>query len=187
MFKLRPYITRHIPRRLTLTQYTRWLSLALFITLTACQRSIVQDPLNTNYPVEDVNESLNFWHSLADRNVVSNDEAFHALINFANQSDPNENYAQRVAWLKDRKMLNNTFNRPHNEAVSRGTVAKIITHMLNLKGGLTIQLTGISPRYALKELEYYKIMPPSTQHQGLSGVEFIGIITRAEEFQEERK
>lgn len=187
MFKLSSYFTRHTPRNFTHPRYARWLSLVFLITITACQRSIVQEPLNTNYPVEDVNESLNFWHSLADRNVVSNDEAFHALINFANQSDPNENYAQRVAWLKERKMLKNSFDRPHNEAVSRGTVAKIITHMLNLKGGLTIQLTGISPRYALKELEYFKIMPPSTEHQGLSGVEFIGIITRAEEVQEERK
>lgn len=161
--------------------------ICILTTATACQRSTVQNPLNTNYASDDVNESLNFWHDLADRNVVSNDEAFHALISFANQSDPNENYAQRLEWLKDRNMLSKSFNRPHDEAVSRGTVAEIVMHILNLKGGVTIQITGITPRYALKELVYYEIMPPSTEHQGLSGVEFIGIITRAEEFQEQQE
>ena len=46
-----------------------------------------------------------------------------------------------------------------------------------------MRLFGMHPRYAVRELEYASVFPPSSPQQTLSGAEFLGIIGRAEDYQ----
>ena len=155
--------------------------------LGGCAPSVVEDPLSTNYSRESDDGDLDFWHDLAARDVVSNDEAFHALTMSIFPDETIESYEERVKLLKGKGMLPDWFNRPANEVVTRGILAQIIFMQLDVKGGMTIQLFGVTPRYALRELVYMEIMPASSKQQGISGVEFIGIITKAEDYQEKKK
>ena len=85
--------------------------------------------------------------------------------------------------LRVRGLLPGGFDRPANEAATRGTLAVILVKALKIEGGVVMRVFGASPRYAVRELRHVGLYPPSSPHQTFSGAEFIGLIGRAEDFQ----
>src|SRR5215218_9857133 len=88
-----------------------------------CQSARVDRPLTAELGGSDEDTQLEFWHSLAQQPVTSNDDALHGLLLFLDGTDPSADYAGRVAALKDRKLLSANFNQPAEQAVDRGTLA----------------------------------------------------------------
>jgi hypothetical protein len=148
-----------------------------------CQTSHVAQPLTAELAANDPDAQMAFWHALPERKAVSNDEAFHAVLLFADGDDPSADYDARVKRLKDRKMLPDAFDEPAGNAARRGTVAVALARALSIDGGLTMHLFGPSGRYATRELQYMGLFPPSSPQQTFSGAEFLGIIGRAEDYQ----
>ncbi len=168
-------------------RYTNGLICAL-LTITAlggCARTQIESPLETNYEQTDATAELDFWHGLADRPVVNNNEMAHGLIQLANITDLNETYAERIEWLKTNGYLDRGFNAPAHASAERGTLAQILCRILDIKGGLTMRIIGAHPRYALRELVDMEMIDPSSTQQGFSGIEFVGVINKAEAYAEE--
>lgn len=160
--------------------------LLVTVVLPGCQHTRVTDPLAVDGEAAGPDAaSTDFWHGLAERPLVSNNEAMHGLILLANQTDSSESYEQRLEWLKEQGLLSGGFNQPADAAVQRGTVAQVVANIVDIKGGLTMRLIGAHPRYATRELVAMEILPASTPQQGLPGVEFVGIISRAETYLKE--
>jgi len=147
-----------------------------------CHTAKVAQPLTGKLAGNDPDSQLEFWHTLATRPVTSNDEAFHGLLLYTNGEDPAKDYPGRVAVLKQRKMLPGNFDRPADEAVQRGPLAQAICKALDIKGGLMLRMTG-AQRYAVRELQFLELYPPSGPNQTYSGSEFLGIIGRMEDYQ----
>jgi hypothetical protein len=147
-----------------------------------CHTAKVAQPLTGKLSGNDPDSQLEFWHTLATRPVTSNDEAFHGLLLYADGQDPANDYAGRVQTLKSRKMLPAKFDRPADEAVERGPLAVAICKALEIKGGVMLRLTG-AQRYAVRELQFKDLYPPSGPHQTFSGSEYLGIIGRMEDYQ----
>jgi hypothetical protein len=143
----------------------------------------VAQPLAPELAKGDPDAQVEFWHTLPGRKAVSNDEAFHGLLLFADGDDKSADYAGRVESLKQRRMLPGDFNAAAGEPVRRGTVAVALAEILSIRGGLTMHLFGSSSRYAVRELQYAGLFPPSSPQQIFSGAEFLGIIGRAEDYQ----
>jgi hypothetical protein len=127
-------------------------------------------------------QQLEYWHEVATKPLISNDDAFHGLLLYIDGKDDATAYDQRVATLKSRGFLPKNFDRPANAALERGTLAVALAKHLNLRGGLTMRLTGVTPRYATRELEYRGVYPPSSPQQIFTGGEFVGVIGKAEDF-----
>lgn len=159
------------------------LSLAGALLVVGCQSAKVANPMPaemlTNFP----EQQMNYWHSLADRNLVSNNEAFHGILLFVDGKDEAETYEARVQALKGRKLLPGSFNEPADNAVTRGTLAVAVVHILNIKGGASLRMFPESPRYAVRELMAEDLFPASSEHQTFSGPEFLGVIGRTEDYQ----
>ncbi len=171
------------PRSLRLCgEFVFALSLSLLLLTSGC-KSTTASALPKALSGNDPNSQMDFWHTLPERKAVSNDEAFHALLLFADGQDPADAYPDRVRLLKDRKMLPPGFNDAAEVPAHRGTVAVALVRTLSIKGGLTQMLVGIQPRYAVRELEYLNLYPPSSPQQTFSGAELMGIIGRAEDYQ----
>jgi hypothetical protein len=151
--------------------------------LAGCRTARVTQPLPAEVMSNDESAQMDFWHALPDRKVVGNDEAFHALLLFLDETDPATDYDGRVRALKDRKLLPSGFNRAANDAVTRGTLAVAFARALNIKGGLTMTLFGPTERYATRELMYTGLFPSSSPNQTFSGQELVGIFGRAEDYQ----
>ena len=161
----------------------RKLLLILLAALAGCQSAHVAQPLTQTIKGDDMDAQLEFWHQLAERPMTSNDEAFHGLLLYLDQSDPNTDYVSRVNALKSRRLLPASFDRPADEAVTRGTLAMAISRALGIKGGMMMHLAPNVDRYAVRELVYMDLFPPSTVNQTFSGSEYVGIIGRMEDYQ----
>lgn len=149
-----------------------------------CAESRRGEPLAAALSGSDEESQVNFWLALADRDVVSNDEAFHALLLFVDGEDPAADYTGRVAALKQRSMLPHSFNALADAPARRGALAIAFARVLEIRGGLLMRLTGgTASRYALRELVYRGVYPPSSENQTFSGAEFSGVIGRLEDFQ----
>lgn len=155
---------------------------AMLTANVGCESTQRASPLVTDYDPADVDGQLDFWHGLAEEPVTTNSDAMHGLIEMANQTDPFTTYQERLDWLKEAGYLDASFDEPADQAVRRGTVAQVVCRILKIKGGVSMHLVGAHPRYATRELVYMKIMKPGTENQALSGIQFVGTISRAQEY-----
>ena len=154
-----------------------------WLLASGCQWKSVATPLAPELAGNDPDVQMEFWHSLVDRKVTSNDEAFHGLLLYLDQEDPAPNYDARVSLLKERKMLPARFDEPADVAIRRGTLAVALAQTLEIKGGLTMRVVGPTPRYATRELQYVAVYPPGSPNQTFSGSEFLGIMGRVEDYE----
>lgn len=170
-----------------MTKYHRLIAagvvLAASLVGAGCHSAKVAEPLTAKLGGSDPDAQLEFWHTLAERNLTSNDEAFHGVLLYLSDTDPASDYAGRVKELKSRGLLDASFNQPADVAVERGTLAQVIVRALKIKGGVFQRLTHDNPRYAVRELMYADLYPPSSPHQTFSGTEFLGIMGRIEDYQ----
>jgi hypothetical protein len=67
--------------------------------------------------------------------------------------------------------------------LDRGTLAVVLAKALRISGGLTMRLTGLTPRYAVRALEFRDIYPPSSPNQLFTGGMFVGVMQKAEEYE----
>ena len=151
------------------------------LVLAGCQSATGVEPLTDSLAGGDAGTRMDFLDQLAERSVTSNDEAFHGLLMFIDGKDGAENYEGRVAALKERGLLADNFDRPANEAVTRGVLAVAIVKHLGITGGAGMRLFGNTPRYATRELRYAGVYTDSSPQQTFSGEEFISLLGRVEE------
>ncbi|HYE03808.1 MAG TPA: hypothetical protein VD963_11325 [Phycisphaerales bacterium] len=155
--------------------------LALAAALGGCARTTLTPGPRTGYAPTDAVEDVEFWHALAERAAVSNDEALHGLIVLEAGADPHGSYAQRVAHARERGWIGDDWNERALTAARRGTIARALLRILDIEGGVMLRALGPTERYALRELVYLRIIPASTDNQTLSGAEFLGVIGRAQD------
>lgn len=148
-----------------------------------CQAARVDQPVVAKLGGVDPDTQMDFWHTLADQSVTSNDDALHGLLIYLDGSDDSQGYDQRVQKLIDRGLLPANFSSPAEEGVTRGTLAVALVKTLKVRGGLMMSLFGPNPRYAVKELEFLDLFPPSSPNQTFSGTEFLGVIGKLEDYQ----
>jgi hypothetical protein len=87
----------------------------------------------------------------------------------------------QAAYLKDQnylpKRMRDTFDPM--KPLRRGLTAYVLRKVLNVKGGIFLNIFKESERYALKELTYDGIMSSGNIHEILSGDELASTMTRA--------
>jgi hypothetical protein len=105
------------------------------------------------------------------------------LLLYVDGKDDAADYQGRVANLKSRGMLPAHFDEPAEQGIRRGTLAVALLKVLDERGGVTLHVVGPLPRYAVRELMFLNVYPPSTPNQAFSGNELVGIIGRVEDFQ----
>jgi hypothetical protein len=158
-------------------------ALAVAGLLAGCEAAKVERTVTTEFGAADPDVQLEFWHTLAEQPVTSNDDAFHGLLLYLDGNDESAGYDDRVATLKSRGLLPKNFNGPADGAVDRGTLSVAIAKLLNVRGGLVMNLTGPNARYATRELVFLGVYPPSSPNQTFSGSEYLGIIGKLEDYQ----
>jgi len=145
-----------------------------------CTRSLVTEPVPTDYDRTDPAAEVVFFHNLSTSGRVSNDEALHALVLLAQDEDLTTNYDERLAFAKDRGWVMPGFNEPADIVARKGMVADSIVRILGIRGGVMMQMLGPTPRYAIRELAELGVIPAeSGERQAMSGAELLGIVGRA--------
>ena len=157
-------------------------ALTAALLLVGCQAATVDQPITTEMGGQTADQRLNFWHTLTERSVTSNDEAMHGLLLLLDDTYEAADYDARVALMKRQGYLSESFDEPANQAVTRGTVAVALTRGMEIDGGVMLRVLPHSPRYATRELVYRGIFPSSTPNQTFSGSSFIAVVGKAEDY-----
>jgi hypothetical protein len=161
----------------------------LGLLLAGCNHTKVADPVTTKFGGSAPEQQMDFWHELAERKLTSNDEAFHGILLYLDGTVPEGGYDARVKALKDRGYLPANFDRPADEAATRGTIAHVLSRAGNVAGGVSLYVaratnnTLLEDRYAVRELADQGLFPLSSPNQVFSGTEFVGIMGKFEDYQ----
>lgn len=164
-------------------------NLTLLVSLTAicgagCARTLVERPTPTSYDASITQERVGFWHALAGRSAITNDEGLHALLLFIEGEDPTTTYEERLAYTKSLGLIDDGFDEPASIAMQKGTLAQGLVRGLDIKGGVMLAATHQHPRYATKELQYLGIMGGGTELRVISGLELLGVMSNAQAWRE---
>jgi hypothetical protein len=151
--------------------------------LSGCQSARVETPVTATLGGNDPDQQIEFWHTLAEQPVTSNDDAFHGLLLYIDGNDPATDYPGRVAALRSKKLLPDDFKGEATDAIQRGTLAVAIVQALHIKGGWAMHAFGPTPRYATRELQFLELYPLSSPTQTFTGSEFLGIMGKFEDEQ----
>jgi len=156
----------------------------LLVTLAAgCGRGIVTDPINTDYASDDIEAELEFWSGMEGRPRLSNNEGLHGLFVMADGEDKAKNFEERVLTAKERGWLDSDWSEPEAMSMQRGTMARAIVVICQIKGGVWLQLLGPTKRYATRELVDMEIMSEgTTENLSITGLEYVSVISRARDY-----
>lgn len=149
---------------------------AAFAHVVGCDRQMAQTSVTDRFPRAE--QELDHAESLESTSVVTNNDMLHGFIVFVSGEDPWTTYAQRVLDARSRGWVPKDWREPANESATVGRMASIASHIVEIRGGLSFMLLGPTPRYALRELTYQDILPPRTENQSLSGLEFTDFLNR---------
>ena len=158
----------------------------VMLAVTGCARTVQTGGPTTTYLQTDDTASLDFWHGLAFQPAVTNDQALHGLVLLAHQRDPFYTYDLRVEHALREGWLPEGFDEAAELATSRGVIARALTRILRVEGGVMMMLTGDAPRYAHREMIDVGVMPPGADWQTMSGLDFVGVIANAQDYMDAR-
>jgi hypothetical protein len=141
-----------------------------------CQRQLSETSVTDRFARPD--QELDHHEALESVTATTNNDMLHGFLVFAVGEDPWTTYAQRVLDARVRGWVPQDWREPANESATVGRIASIASHIVEIRGGLSFMLLGPTPRYALRELIYQDILPPRTENQSLSGLEFSDFLNR---------
>ena len=74
----------------------------------------------------------------------------------------------------------------YDALLRKGAAAYMFAKTMDVKGGITLRVFGLSERYAFKELVYQEIMNPGNINDVMNGPELILTLTRAADYMASR-
>jgi hypothetical protein len=160
-------------------------SLLLLVCCAACERARIKDSAVDQYP--RAAQELDFLDALEKQMVVTNDDALHGLIVFADGADLSSTYEGRVAIARQKEWVSSNWNPPADESAQIGWMSVAACRIVGIRGGLSMRVMGPIPRYATKELVFMDVLPLRTENQSLSGREFVDFVNRLARVQKSGK
>ncbi|MDG1837218.1 MAG: hypothetical protein P8I91_00260 [Phycisphaerales bacterium] len=144
-------------------------------------RTSIESPASHQYPADA--DSLDFWDTLEAQPVTTNDDALHGLLLLVQQNPPTETWESRLTAAQTKGWIGEKTTLEPNESAQMGMIAVCLCHILDVQGGLSMRMFGRIPRYSTRELVHIGLIPGITEHEALSGAEFIALLGAAEQRQ----
>lgn len=133
-----------------------------------------------------------FLNYLADRPLVTVDEAYRAVLILADGQDTCSSFAQRSSKLTSRRIVRPAWGLKPDQAIDKGSVAFMVARLCRIRGGLSSHLLGSwglgDRRYALRELIFADLLPEdANEYQLITGGELVGLLHRADQYMEQHR
>jgi hypothetical protein len=123
---------------------------------------------------------LEFWDTLTTQRVISTNDALHGLLMLADERAGT--FQDRLAAARRRGWVGGGPDPDPNASAAVGLIAVAVCDILDIRGGATMRLLGRSPRYCTREIVYLGLIPQRGERQALSGLEFIDLAGRIEDY-----
>jgi len=130
-------------------------------------------------------QSNQLIRDLAEKPVATVEEGLRMALLLTQGVGAAEPFEEVAAKLRGSGTIRDKWLEKPGERLRKGQLAYIIVKACGIKGGLTMRLTGVSERYALRECIFLELLERGTSGNYVSGLELLGSIGRAEKYLEE--
>ncbi len=155
-----------------------WVGGLILLALAGCQ---VGGPHATSQPALPQTGSAELILYIADQPFVTAEPACRAVYALAKGASFEGEYAALTTALRDERLIAPQWRLDADQYLDRATVAYMVCRACGIKSGVNWLLTGLG-RYAWRELQYKGIAGGGSEAALMSGGEFIGLLSRAEEY-----
>jgi len=131
-------------------------------------------------------DSAAFLDELSSHPDVTEAEGFRGMLLVMGDDRP-MTFAEAVTTLKEAKVVSDRWDFHASRPLTRGKLAYMFYQACDMRGGLTLTLTGPSQRYCLRELQYRGYMAPGLFYNKVTGMELVAVLTRADELRQTGK
>lgn len=119
---------------------------------------------------------------ISSEKLVNENDALRGVLMLLDGRDEAESFQKRIDVLRDRKIVDPSWDHDAGRPVTKGRLAYMIYQACKIPGGLTLQITGPSQRYCLRELQYRGIIGVGNMFSKVSGMEFQAVLARADAY-----
>ena len=122
---------------------------------------------------------------LAEKPVATVEDGLRMALLLTQGVGAAEPLADVAAKLRGSGLVRDAWLEKPGDPLRKGQLAYIIIKACGIKGGLTMRLTGVSERYALRECIFLNLLVRGSTGNYVSGLELLGSVGRAEKYLEE--
>jgi hypothetical protein len=156
--------------------------LAAGAAMAGCARTVTDGSVVDRHGTAEA--ELEFWDGLTTERVLTNNDALHGLLMIGGQ--PAGTYEERLEAARSRGWLEAAAAPAANASAPVGMVAVAVCEILEIRGGVTMHVFGPSARYCTRELVFRGLIPQRGEHQAMSGLEFIDLAGRIQDYRGDR-
>ncbi len=120
---------------------------------------------------------------IGDQPFVTAEPAYRAIYALATGESYSGEFAELAERMRAERLVDARWQHAPDRCLDRGTVAFMVCRACRIRSGLNWILTGLG-RYAWRELQYKGIAGEGSETALMSGGEFVGMLSRAEEYLE---
>ncbi|MBN1554060.1 MAG: hypothetical protein JXA11_04890 [Phycisphaerae bacterium] len=131
-------------------------------------------------PAEE--DSAGYLDRLSDQNTVSENDAMRGILLLLDEKDDAKSFDERRQILLERGVVSGKWSFQKDRPITRGKFAYMIYQAIKLPGGVILTVGGPNQRYCLRELEYRQFMAQGFILAPVTGMEYVGVLTRADAY-----
>ena len=137
--------------------------------------------VDSGAPLPVGEDSAAFIDRVASQPTVSEDDAMRGMLMLLDGEDTAQSFDERVRKLLDKQIIRaNWGDCAATRPITRAKLAHMAFQACAIPGGVILTLTGPSPRYCLREMQYRKMMAPGAGRAPVTGMEYVAVLTRAD-------
>jgi len=134
----------------------------------------------TKMPADE--DSAAFLDRISSQANVSENDAMRGFLLLLDGRDSAKSFDERVESLRARKIVDARWSFDATRAITRGKLAYMAFQACKMSGGIMIMLAGPTQRYCLREMQYRRMMTAGSMCTPVTGMEFVGVLSRADAF-----
>lgn len=130
-----------------------------------------------------------YFAELMPKSVTFRYDACKALVVLMGVENQYIDLDSQVIFLREKKLLPKKYESEFDpmQPLRKGLFAYMFCNALEIKGGLSIRLFGMSERYALMELAYEGIMASGNVNDIVSGDELVSVLMQSVNYMAKKK
>lgn len=140
--------------------------------------------LQESAPPERREARTEYVRRLFERDRATCEDACRMVLSLASGRHEGGDFESLRRGLLERGLMDPGWTLGPPDPVTKGTVAYLLCRALDIRGGLTMRIFGMTRRYAFRECVYLGIFSGGTPDEYVSGRELIDVITNAEFYRE---
>mgnify|MGYP006309594923 CR=1 FL=1 len=132
-------------------------------------------------------DSAAYLDRLSSQVSVSENDAMRGIFLLLDGKDESTSFEQRRQKLLERGIVSSRWTYQKDRPITRGKFAYMIYQAMKLPGGIILTLGGPNQRYCLRELSFRQFMAQGFILAPVTGMEYVGVLTRAHTYNTEGK